>query len=309
MKLIYLDTDMGLGTPRAELDDAAALITLYGSSLARLHCAGSTYGNVPLRDATTNLTRSVSLLNLHPKLGVGADHPISGDMDWFHDWQASYGATADWPVSEALPDALDMLIECLKSNPGQMSILAIGPLTNLALALRKSPGIVPLVNEIIAMGGSFESRNGSPEFNMRCDPEAADLVLSAGWPITLIGLEITRKARFTREEIHALREWNPLITLFKNQATGWIDRVESMGWERGGCSLHDAVAAAYLIAPTLFTISRRGVFVERDDPDSRGLTRFSKEEMPSSNIQVVTDMDAAAVHQLILNALNHEVIA
>ena len=150
----------------------------------------------------------------------------------------------------------------MRSQPGEISILAIGPLTNLALAIRLDPGIIPLTGRVIVMGGSFGMQEPSPEFNVRCDPEAAQIVFSSGWDVHVLGLDITRRVHFSRHDFDCLPDENPAVALLRSQAPGWIDRMEVMGWDQDGCALHDAVAAAYLADETIFEIRETGVDVE-----------------------------------------------
>lgn len=297
--LLYVDTDVSLGTPGAEIDDGAALIFLLRHLAVEVVGASSVFGNAPLADTTRNLDRLLTWLGAESvPQGVGAARPLVADMDWFEEWRSGYGTTLSWTPRQDSPPAALLLIETLRAHPGQVSVLALGPLTNLALALRLAPDIVPLARRVIVMGGSFTAEHSAPEFNMRCDPEAAQIVLSAGWPVQLLGLEVTRRVHFSRSELASLPRDHPALSLLSDQASGWIDRVERMGWEQGGCALHDAVSAACLVALELFTFVETAVEVELADQDSRGLTRFAP---PSDRpaLQATIGLDAAQVHNLI----------
>jgi purine nucleosidase len=297
--LVYVDTDVSLGTPGAEIDDGAALILLLRHPAVEVIGAGAVFGNAPLADTALNLDRLLTWLGGEavPR-GIGAARPLVADMSWFDEWRSGYGATLFWAQQPtSLPAAL-LLIETLRTHPGQVSVLALGPLTNLALALRLAPDIVPLVRRVIAMGGSFNTTHPVPEFNVRCDPEAAQVVLTSGWPVQLLGLEITRRVHFSRDDLASLAGDHPAVGLLRDQAPDWIDRVERMGWEQGGCALHDAVAAACLIAPDLFTFVETAVEVELANPQTRGQTRFT----PAAHhpaLQAATGLDAAKIHDLI----------
>jgi purine nucleosidase len=297
--LLYVDTDVSLGTPGAEIDDGAALILLLRHPAVEVIGAGAVFGNAQLADTATNLDRLLTWLGGEAvRRGVGASQPLVADMSWFDEWRSGYGTTLPWVQQPAsLPAAL-LLIETLRTHPGQVSILALGPLTNLALALRLAPDIVPLVRRVIAMGGSFNTTHLAPEFNMRCDPEAAQIVLTSGLPVQLLGLEVTRRVHFSRSELATLPWDHPALGLLRDQAPGWIDRVERMGWEQDGCALHDAVAAACLIAPDLFTFVESGVEVELFDQYARGLTRFAPAAQHPA-LQAAIGLDAAKIRDLI----------
>jgi inosine-uridine nucleoside N-ribohydrolase len=185
-------------------------------------------------------------------------------------------------------------------------VLAIGPLTNLALALQTAPEIAGLVKGVIAMGGSFHSQ--SPEFNIHCDPCAARLVLGAGWSVTLLGMEITRRMFFTRAEFASLPAEHPALRLFGEQAAGWIERVESMGWEQGGCSLHDAAAAAYLLHPEFFSEQRAIVEISEGETLPAGTTTLRPAEAADqTTVRVVTEVDAQKCKALIYSSFTQEV--
>ena len=251
--LIYIDTDLSLGTPGAEIDDGAALLMLLRNPAVEIAGIGSVFGNVAVGNATRNLARFLEMTGRTDiPLAQGAAGPLEGDMDWFGEWQAGYGATLPFAYNEPQESAADMLVRLAHAYPEQLNVIAIGPSTNLALALEKDPDIAFKVKQVVAMGGSFGSQPQAPEFNVHCDPSATRKICAADWPLTLLGLDITRQAAFSRTRFAALPESDPAITLLKQQAEGWITRVESMGWEKDGCSLHDAVAAAYLLQPDLF---------------------------------------------------------
>ena len=251
--LIYIDTDLSLGTPGAEIDDGAALLMLLRNPAVEIAGIGSVFGNVAVGNATRNLVRFLGMTGRTDiPLAQGAAGPLEGDMDWFGEWQAGYGATLPFSYNEPQESAADMLVRLARAYPEQLNVIAIGPSTNLALALEKDPDIAFKVKQVVAMGGSFGSQPQAPEFNVHCDPSATRKICAADWPLTLLGLDITRQAAFSRTRFAALPESDPAIILLKQQAESWITRVESMGWEKDGCSLHDAVAAAYLLQPDLF---------------------------------------------------------
>ncbi len=149
------------------------------------------------------------------------------------------------------------------------------------------------------MGGSFGAEREPPEFNMRCDPEAAQVVFHAGWQLSLIGIDITRQVKYTRAEFAALKGGHPATRLLKEMAPGWIDRVESMGWEQDGCSLHDAVAAAYLLNNSLLQFEKIGVEVELHDIPRRGVVYMRKNDSGIPQARVATGIDVKACHDLV----------
>jgi inosine-uridine nucleoside N-ribohydrolase len=303
-KLVHVDTDVGLGTPGAEIDDGAALILLMRHPSIDIIGASSVFGNVLLPDATLNLDRLLTWLDgEHIPVGLGAQNPLVADMAWFASWQAAYGETLSWNCRPITYLAANLIRHVIRAYPGQVSVLSLGPMTNLALAIRLDPAIIPLTDKVIVMGGSFHNLNSSPEFNVRCDPEAAQIVFSSGWDVHILGLDITRRVHFSRRDFDSLSDTNPAVALLRTHAPGWIDRVEQMGWEQDGCALHDAVAAAYLVDETNFQAETMSVEIELANPASRGLTRFLPAGNDRAVVKLVTRLDTAKCRDLIWSHL------
>lgn len=304
MTKILIDTDISLGTPKAEIDDGAALLALLNTS-AEILGISTVYGNAPIQVVNNNLPR---LLNYAGREDIpvaqGASTALVEDVEWqsfLATWQSQHGATPEWDRPTAAQTAVDFIIEIVKQNPGEVIILALGPLTNLALALQRSPKIVKQVKEVVLMGGSL-SDVAEPEFNIRNDPEAAEMVLQADWPLRMLGLEITRQVLFTREDFAELNSGNPAVSLLQEQAKQWIPIVEAQGWESGGCSLHDAVAVAAVCQPALFQFRPVGVEVITAKNKVRGAVQVAKDGR-GSQIQMAVDIDVAATHSWIKQKL------
>jgi purine nucleosidase len=258
-----------------------------------------------VQDTFLNLDRLLTWLDGEGiPIGIGAGKPLLADTHWFDDWQSAYGRTLPWTPRPATAHAAGLMIETIRSHPGQVSILSLGPMTNLALAVRLAPDIIPLTRQVIVMGGSFNVQDPAPEFNVRCDPEAAQIVLTSGWKVNLLGLDITRRVHFSRHDFSSLPEGNPAIELLRAQAPGWIDRMEAMGWEQDGCALHDAVAVAYLVDDSIFQTEDARVAVELTDPGLRGVTKFHPPVAGQPTVKVVTGLDAQKCRDMIWSKLN-----
>ena len=298
--LYIIDTDISLGTPRAEIDDGAALICLRRSLGERVLAVTTVHGNAGIESATWNAQRLCAYLDWEAPVYPGAERPLVEDPSWFAGWQAGYGPTPPWPEPAGDRPAAEIIIDLARAYPGRITVVALGPLTNLAIALGAAPDIAELVREVVCMGGSRDAKDPAPEFNFRSDPEAAHAVLLAGWPLRLFGLEITRQVFFSREEFEALPEGQPAVDLLKQQAPGWIDRVEAAGWESGGCSLHDAAPAAALIEETLFSFEEYKALVELGAGGSRGRTHF----LPGKGVRAAIAIRESACRELVYGYLN-----
>ena len=300
--LIAIDTDVSLGTPRAEMDDGAALIALLKGN-AEVRCIGTVHGNVQVTEATHNLRRLLSYLGREQiPVGRGSELPLVHDPSWFVPFQARYGPTPPWPDEPELPAAALLLIDTIRAHPGQVTVLALGPLTNLALAARLAPDIISAVYEVVCMGGTYGDSD-APEFNARCDPEAAHIVYSAGWPLRVLGGDITCRVHFERERFAQLPDDEPALALLKQQAPGWIDTVEEQAWAQGGCALHDAVAVAGLLDETLFKFAPATVTVELREEARRGATNVEQVAASAANARVAVEVDAGRCRDFIWSLL------
>jgi purine nucleosidase len=199
--------------------------------------------------------------------------------------------------------AADRIVELVRAHPGEITLLAIGPLTNLALALRAAPDIADLVAEVVVMGGAFgeggRGGNVTPfaEANIHNDPEAAAEVLSGAWPVTLVGLDVTTRCVLSKAAIKALST---------NSAGSFVDAVtqgyvEAYGRFDGldGCCLHDVAAAAYVLQPGLFTVRAGGLSVALEG-ERLGQTRW---DAAGRLQQVCVEVEAALLVERFLEAI------
>jgi purine nucleosidase len=309
---VFIDTDISLGTPGAEIDDGVAIIVLCNSPEVDIRGISLVYGNVPVDLAHKNVSRLLSYLGRDDiPVAPGAARALLGDGPWSEESDAGHSASPppdpDWHMKQSEMQAADLLIQTIRSTPGEITVLAIGPLTNLAIALDRAPDIEKSVRQIIAMGGSFGSTSPvSAEFNIRNDPESARRVLRASWPIRLLGLDITHQVLFTRADFNSLDGSRPDLALLKNQAMQWIPWVEQKGWESGGCCLHDAIAVATLLEEDIAEYIEVGLDVITEPGERQGVTVFSKDE-PAPSVgrkKVAVALDAVRCHALIMDRLS-----
>ncbi|MEO3870605.1 nucleoside hydrolase [Nonomuraea sp. B12E4] len=299
MKKVLIDCDPGI-------DDALALALVAGSPSLDVVGITTVGGNVDLELTTANA------LALREFLGLGEVPvtPGSGGALLHRTVRAGHvhGATglgdAVLPVPERGPSpghAVDFIVEALRADPGEITLVAVGPLTNLALAVRKEPRVVEWARELVIMGGSYTRGNHSPaaEFNMLADPEAAAIVFGAGWTVRMLGLDVTLTAVATSDVLERMRPLGRLADRLLVPAA----RSYGVVTAEGGPAIHDACAVAYVLEPSLFTCVPAVVNVETAGAYTRGMTvtDFNLRDR-RANALLATALDVKGFWELVLGA-------
>ena len=221
---VVIDTDPGV-------DDAIAL--LMALSCPQLNILGltTTAGNIPIGPATRNalaILESVGRTDIH--VAKGATRPIRGRFAYSRDVHSATGLTYPLPPpTTATMDtgAVQYLAESLQASPGEVTVIALGPLTNLARLHRKQPSVLRLAKRVLVMGGAVQTPgNVTPhaEFNFYSDPTAARLVIESGIPITLVDMAPCQQVFLTREDVNGARSTTEAGILAERLLTGWFDR-------------------------------------------------------------------------------------
>jgi purine nucleosidase len=202
---------------------------------------------------------------------------------------------------------VDFLASATAAEPGQITLIAIGPLTNVALALRRYPELVSQVRNLVIMGGSAGRGNVTPaaEFNIAADPEAAAIVFGAGWTVTMVGLDVTLQARATAAVRDRMRGLGRLADeLVLPSLAGYRNVSRGPGSEPpGGPAVHDVCAVASVAAPELLTCLPARVEVETAGRWTSGMTvaDFNAAD-DACNARVAVSIDAGAFWDLVLDA-------
>ena len=271
---IIIDADPGN-------DDAVALLLALASSELATLGVTTVAGNVPLALTTRNARALVELAGRsNVAVYAGADKPLVRapvSAEHVHGESGLGGVVLAEPVQPLAEEkAVDFIIRTLRDEPaGSVTLCALGPLTNIALALMQSPKIAARLREIVLMGGSgFAGGNVTPcaEFNIYADPHAAQVVFRSGVPIVMLPLDVTHQVISTRERIAAIGELGnragrtvaQLLTFAA--ATG----VENYGGD--GAPLHDPCVVAYLLRPELFAGRHINVEIETGSALTMGMT-------------------------------------
>ncbi|CUA82513.1 Inosine-uridine nucleoside N-ribohydrolase [Gulbenkiania indica] len=272
---VIFDTDPGQ-------DDAVAILFMLGAHEEIQPLAlTAVAGNVGLHHTSRN-ARIVCEWAGRPDIPVhaGADRPLlvaPVTAEHVHGKTGLDGVPLHEP-SMALADehAVDFMVRTLhEAAPGSITLCPVGPLTNIALALRRDPGCVRGIREIVLMGGAyFEAGNITPaaEFNIYADPHAAQIVLQCGAPITMLPLDVTHQAQTTAERVSRWRALpNRCGPLAANIVTS-LERYDVQKFGMHGAPMHDPCVIAYLLAPELFAGRRVNVEVETTSPLTLGAT-------------------------------------
>jgi len=262
---VIFDTDPGV-------DDAAALLLLHRHPAIDLLGVTTCFGNSDIARTTRNARYLAALFGMNVPIAQGAATGLGGQLSKppvvVHGENGLGNVALD---DIALPpldprSAPQLIIDTVRAHPGEVTLLAVGRMTNLAMAINLAPDIVPLVKQVVIMGGAFgfAGANGNvtpvAEANIIGDALAADIIFGADWPVVAIGLDVTRQVVITPGEIDALAASGAREDRF----IAAISRDYMAYYERFGVSgffVHDSTAAAYVIDPSLFTVRRGPVRV------------------------------------------------
>jgi purine nucleosidase len=268
---VIIDTDPGA-------DDAIAIMLALNSPELAVRALTVVAGNVPAAQGLDNALRLVSLARrCDLPVAIGAQRPLVGILTTAELYHGKNGlGDVQLPPATCAADkrwAPDLIVDLVHGAPHEITLITIGPLTNIALALSKDPSIVPLVKEVIMMGGSISGGNASPaaEFNVYVDPEAAKIVFEAGWPLTMVGLDVGDKALLTRSHLAVLaHEHSPMAQVVAGIGDFLLQRAERAG--RTGAPMYDPLAIGVAIDRTIVQAVPMRVDVETTGRVTRGET-------------------------------------
>lgn len=289
-KKLLLDCDPGL-------DDALALVLAHGDPNLDLVAVTTVGGNVALENTTRNALELREYLGFTGiPVAAGAAGPLVREAKNAAEVHGAGGLgdvilpKAELPLDGA--HAVDLIINTLEASPGEVHLVAVGPMTNIALALRQEPRITEWAASFVIMGGSYTRGNTTPaaEFNIYADPEAAAEVFAADWNTVMVGLDLTLQAMVTDTIKQRMRELGDLgRELVIPLATFWNDP-QDPNW--GGQAVHDVCAVAYVSRPDLFRVVPARVEVETEGTWTAGMTVTDfRSSIPNASVAVELDVD------------------
>lgn len=286
---IVIDCDPGQ-------DDAVAILLACASPEIELRAVTAVAGNVSLAQTETNAR---AVLELAGRSDIPVHAGCAGPMTGMPITNAGkHGARGidGWDAPEpetplAGADAAGFLVECLRAEPaGELTLVAVGPLTNVATAFAGAPDIAARVGGVAIMGGAA----GEAEFNLRADPEAARIVLRCGAPIVMFGLDLTRQVRVTRDRLERI---GALATPVGDAVTGML------GFYAADGPLHDPCPVAWLARPDLFSGRPAFVTVDAGTGETRGRLAVEIEPSGAANVTWMEHADADGFFDLLIERL------
>jgi len=280
---VIIDTDPGI-------DDAMAILLALNSPELKVEALTVVPGNVDGKQGLENALKIVSLANrCDVTVAGGAQHPLNQKLITAQYWHGPNGlAGVELPASKCKVDSRfgpDLIIEVVHKYPHEITLIPVGPLTNIALAVSKDPSIVPLVKDIVIMGGSITGGNvdGAAEANIYNDPEAASIVFKAGWMVTMIGSDVGEKTLMMRSHLAELQsEHGPESDFIAKLADYYLTRSEKSGYQ--GAAMYDPLAVATVINPALVTLKDMHVDVETKGEFTRGETVANRMGYDEKNV-------------------------
>jgi purine nucleosidase len=280
---VIIDTDPGT-------DDAMAIILALNSPEFKVEALTVVPGNVDAQQGLQNALKIVSLAGrCDVAVAGGAQHPLNQKLITAQFWHGKNGlANVELPPSKCTADPRfgpDLIIEMVHKYPHEITLIPVGPLTNIALAVSKDPSIAALVKDIVIMGGSITGGNvnGAAEANVYNDPEAAQIVFNAGWMVTMVGSDVGERTLITRKYLAELQSSHgPQSDFIAKIADFYLTRSEKSGYS--GAAMYDPFAVGIALDPTLGTLREMHVDVETKGEFTRGETVANRMGSNENNV-------------------------
>ncbi len=306
---IILDVDTGT-------DDAVALMTAALSPDIELVGATTVNGNTGVDGTTENTLRVLEWIGM-PEVPVhrGMSRPLARDqMRQLNPASRIHGDLLDLPAAtvQAQPGhAVDWLIDTFLASDGDITLVPVGPLTNIATAIQKEPSILAKIPEIVIMGGAHDHGNStaSAEFNIWLDPEAARIVVNCGRPIRMVPLDATHRALVSVEDAARLRSLGTpageAAARFVLKRIDGYDATQPMPHRAGAAPVHDALAVCAVIDPSILTTQFIPVDVETGGELTVGRTvcDFRFRGHKPANVRFAVDADEHKFNRMLLEIL------
>lgn len=295
---IIIDCDPGI-------DDALAIMLAIASNELDIKLITTCAGNQRIEKITLNTLKLLSFVDKEIEVAKGADKPLFKDLVLS---EAAHGKSGFGEVeleelkfSVSDRSAIEAMKDTILNSEQKITIVAIGPLTNIALLIKSYPEVIKNINQLSIMGGACNGGNCTPvaEFNIYVDPDAAKIVFDSGIPITMFGLDVTHQIPMYKEDIDRIRYIGNKTGQFAAKMLDFYfkeDKIEGM---------HDPCPVAYLIDPSLFTIIPCNVEIETKGEFTRGQTVVDKLNQTGKpqNVKVALEVEREKILDMLYNAI------
>lgn len=299
-------------------DDMAAILLAASHPAITIEAITTVCGNASVENTTNNALRIAAAFGLDVPVYRGAEQPLLHRYEFpaaFHGPSGLDSAGVELPQTDrqvAPTHAVEAIVDLVDANPGEISVVVIGPMTNLALAFGLRPDLAQKIKQIVFMGGSSGEGNVTPaaEFNIWADAEAARMVFRSGVKLVMFGLNLTHQTLLRRQDIAAVRAAHPganAVADIMDFYCGTYYRFA--GADKPGAPLHDPCAIAYLIDPSLFTVEQLPGDVIVGDHESYGQTLIDlrpqdpAHDTRNKNVGVAMKADAERFAALVTQSL------
>lgn len=305
MQRIVLDCDPGH-------DDAIAILLAAHAPALKLEAITTVAGNQTVEKTALNALKVCSLAGIRDvPIAKGMDRPLVRPLrvaEDIHGASGLDGPSLPTPDLQLAPiHAVDLLIELLLASDGDITVVATGPLTNVATAMRREPRIIPKIQQIVLMGGAIGLGNTTPaaEFNIYVDPEAAHVVYTCGRPITMIGLDVTHQVLATKKVRSRIRALGNPVAHLVDDLLGFFAETYRNVFGFSAPPLHDPCTIAHLLVPGLLTTRAMHVGIELHGELCVGRTVCDVYGMTGQapNVMVGEQIDAPRFWDLLIETL------
>jgi len=308
-KRIIIDCDPGQ-------DDAVALLLAFASP-DEIELLGITTvgGNVPLKLTQRNARMMCDIADMqHVPVFAGCAEPLQQPLQTAEAIHGTTGINGIDVFEPATPlqdkHAVDFIIETLlAADDNSITLVPTGPLTNIASAIQREPGILARIERIVPMGGAMrEGGNSTPsaEFNILVDPHAADIVFRCGRPITALGLDVTHQVLSTRDRVERIRALGNPVAIAAADMLSFFDRYDTEKYASEGAPLHDPCTVAWLLRPELFEGKDCNISIETESELTLGHTAIDFWHVTGKPVNAtwVYAIDAPGFYELLTERLN-----
>jgi purine nucleosidase len=286
---VVLDTDIG-----SDVDDALALALILGLPSIELVGVTTVYGDTTLRARLAQ--RYAGLAGVKLTVIPGLERPLSGKEVWWPGHEGTLHPNLEAEPIETRVSAAGFLQNMATKYAGELNVIAIGPLTNIAEAIQDDPAFAHNVGQLWIMGGAFD--RAETEHNFRSDDIAARIVFDSGMKITVLPLDVTEKLRVTHEQVTSIGAAGPLGKALLADIEQW--------WNYWGIEWnvpHDPLTVLALVQPDLFTFSLSGVVRIATGGENAGASEFIEDSV--GTVRIATDVDPSRATESMLEGITH----